>query len=406
MYTFRRRRSLPGARISHSWIKPAQQGGLMRSTRHAPAHLKRRSLQSRLLLIASTAALVTGVGLLGSIGLFYYRTDQGGHALLHRARAEIAHANTETISGKQTVCQNPGPPASGAAGIIEASSIGLTAPVVQGTGDSQLAVAVGHDPYSVWPGQAGTAVLSAHDVSWFSGIDRLPTGATVDYVTPCWTYRFSVARHVVVPSGSPVYQSTVPSLVMVTCYPLDALWITSKRYVVYATFTGTSPSVSTNMAGLPPPGAGSLATALPASIVSEVESKVTTTAPLGTLTVTGSPSPGWLQSTESLNAANSLLELYFGTWQILTNGDRAGWSQVAPAAGITAFDALRDSRVVGTIEPVTPALVAEGDSVTSGTVSATVRIGGGMDPGVYRIVMTAVPVGGRLVVSSWSVVRV
>ncbi len=110
----------------------------------------------------------------------------------------------------------------------------MVAPVLQGTGDSVLSDAVGHDPASAWPGQAGTSVLSAHDVTWFSRIGKLKPGNEIRYVTPCRTYTYKVTSHAIVAAGSPVYSGKTARLVLDTCYPLDALFITSTRYLVYA----------------------------------------------------------------------------------------------------------------------------------------------------------------------------
>jgi sortase A len=53
-------------------------------------------------------------------------------------------------------------------------------------------------------------------------------------VTPCVTYQYAVTGAHVVPAGSPVFSGPDGKLDLVTCYPLNALYLTPNRYVVEA----------------------------------------------------------------------------------------------------------------------------------------------------------------------------
>ena len=119
--------------------------------------------------------------------------------------------------------------------VLQVPSLGLSAPVFEGVDDPQLDIGVGHVPASSWPGFTGTDVLSAHDVTWFSHIDRLSVGNSISMVTLRHTFDYTVVSHSVVNAGSPIFQSTHGRLVLVTCYPLNALFITPQRYLVEAT---------------------------------------------------------------------------------------------------------------------------------------------------------------------------
>jgi hypothetical protein len=147
-------------------------------------------------VFAVTGVLLIGAGIAvaARLGVFFVHSSTAGGALVRQERNAISGA--------------------GADGPLEAPSLGLGAPVLQGTGDGVLGEAVGHDPASVWPGQTGTSVLSAHDVTWFSGIAQLKPGATVRYVTPCWTSTFAVTAHVIVQADSPVYNTSAARLVL------------------------------------------------------------------------------------------------------------------------------------------------------------------------------------------------
>ncbi len=80
-------------------------------------------------------------------------------------------------------------------------------------------------------------MLVAHDVTWFSHIDELAVGSSLSVVTPCRTFLYAVRAHSVITAGSPIYQTVAPRLVLVTCYPLNALFLTSQRYEVDATLS-------------------------------------------------------------------------------------------------------------------------------------------------------------------------
>ena len=150
--------------------------------------------------------------------------------------------------------------------MLEIPVLGLTAPVLQGTGDAVLAEAVGHVPASVWPGQAGTSVLSAHDVTWFSGIGQLRPGDEMRYVMPCRTLTYRVTSHRVVAAGSPVYNTATARIVLDTRYPLDALFLTGSRYLVYADLIETSP---TSPVSAPPASPSPLIVPAPKALVAE-----------------------------------------------------------------------------------------------------------------------------------------
>jgi len=381
-------------------------GASGRGGRYKPAHRKtkrssRRRTRYRVLGVVSVGAIVAGVGVAGDIGWFYFHSSTTGAALLRQEKSEIARQSAPLVAAKssrpQPACQAPTVARGQPGGIVTASEIHMQAPVVQGEADSQLAVAVGHDSASVWPGQPGTAVLAAHDVSWFSHIDGLRPGALIDFQTPCDTYVFTVTTSKIVAQGSPVYNTAAPSLVLSTCYPLDALWLTSQRYLVYANLTKV---VSGGAAAtVPAPAVGALVTSLPSYLVSSVAARVTTSAPLGPLSISGNADAAWVQSDQPINAAGSALQLYFGSLQLVAERNFSGWEQAAPKL---AAGAVWGEQVVSTISRVTPTLDVSGSTVTGATVTSEVRLGNG---GVYSIDMGATMISGKLTVTAWTVTR-
>src|SRR5580658_5709248 len=177
-----------------------------------------REKMRRSAVVLSIACIMAGLFLAGTIVRFYTRPNSVGATLTrleqHAASSAQNCDEPQTSSGLEVE------------GLIQAKTIGLTAPVVQGTGDPQLDVAVGHDPSSAWPGPPGTMVLEAHDVTWFSGIDGLHPGDVITYTGECHLFKYQVTSREVVRAGTPVDSTANPTMGLVTCYPLNALFFT------------------------------------------------------------------------------------------------------------------------------------------------------------------------------------
>src|SRR5216684_483307 len=189
--------------------------------------------------------IISGLVLIGAVigwqlnaTLWTNHSHREGESLINQERAAInqqraSRASAQAAATPLGACTSA-PKTDGPHGLLEVSRINLVAPVLEGTDDPQLNVAVGHDPNSVWPGSAGNAVLLAHDVSYFVNIDRLKPGDIVRYETACDVYSFRVQSFVVVKAGAPVYNTPGPTLTLVTCWPTNALWFTPDRYLVTA----------------------------------------------------------------------------------------------------------------------------------------------------------------------------
>ncbi len=193
---------------------------------------------------------------------------------------------------------------------MTAGSIGMNAPIVAGTDDPQLNVAVGHLTTSVWPGTGGTVVLAAHDVTYFSRINLLRPGQLIDFTTPCHTYIYRVTSYQVVATGSPIYSySNRYELVLETCYPLNALFVSSQRYLVYAEQVAILPTGGRVPASLPALPAPSVPA--PPELASQGLTLTNNEAPLGVLHLVGRPSTMWQQSVAPLNDEAAILADYF-----------------------------------------------------------------------------------------------
>jgi sortase A len=359
-------------------------------------HSRRRRPSARLVLAgASVLSIGAGAALLVHIGAFFVHSSVAGGALVGRERKAIA-----TAPGKTAACEATRGDATADGGnpdgLLEAPALGLVAPVLQGTGDTVLGEAVGHDPASVWPGQLGTSVLSAHDVTWFSRIAQLKPGSQVRYVTPCWTYDYKVTSHAVVTAGSPVYNTGAARLVLDTCYPLDALYITSTRYLVYASLVGTSPTHATAAVpgSWPPP-----AVPAPAQLAAQGLSLAKNPTPLGTLRLTGSPSRAWKQSSAPFQFEAAALAEYFGLARTTAQEESAWWADLAPSVPVSSAGALWGGQVSVYGSPLMITLRADGTKAAAATLAATVTVTWPAGTGSYDLAVTETVRHDRLLVT-------
>ncbi len=286
-------------------------------------------------------------------------------------------------------------------GLLEAPALGLVAPVEEGTGDAVLDDAVGHVPASTWPERgAGTAVFSAHDVTWFSGVDRLDRGDTIRYVTPCRTYTYRVTGHRVVRAGFPVYDTATPSLVLDTCYPLDALYPTSGRYLVYATLARAARAPP----GVPwrRPGRQWLAVPAPPALARQGLGLGHNYVPLGTLRVTGSPSRAWRQANSPLEAEAKALAAYAGLLRSASQHSRAWWADLAPTVPVSAAAGLWRGEVTGYARRLDVVLRVHGGRMLGAVLTTVVSTGDSVRPGSYRVRVTEAVSGGMLLVSGFA----
>jgi sortase A len=364
---------------------------------HAKQRRRRYRPNGRVVLAgASMLSICAGIAFATQIGAFLIHSSAAGRTLVGQERKAIAAA-----SGNAAACRPPPGHASNAGGkepngLLLAPALGLVAPVLQGTGDAVLSDAVGHDPASVWPGQQGTSVLSAHDVTWFSRIAQLRPGNVVRYVTPCRTYTYKVTSHAVVTAGSPVYNTGTARLVLDTCYPLDALYITSSRYLVYASMVGSSPTHATAAV----PGSWPVpAVPAPARLAAQGLGLATNPAPLGTLHLTGSPSRAWIQSSAPLQFEAAALAEYFGIARSAAQEERAWWADLAPSVPVSASGALRGGQVSAYDSQLMITLRATGTKAVGATLAATVTVTGPDGTGSYDLAVSETVSRGKLLVT-------
>ncbi|MDA8070307.1 MAG: class D sortase [Actinomycetota bacterium] len=331
------------------------------------------------------------------------KPSSGSGGVSTASLATCSASGSGSASGAGTAASASGSSAAGTAvhGLLEIPALGVVAPVEQGTGDGVLAVAVGHDPYSVWPGKTGNAVLLAHDVSYFSTIDQLKSGDTIRYVTPCTTYDFQVSSHAIVTSGSPVYDTTTPSVTLVTCWPTDALWFTPDRYLVTAAEVTKAPTGSsqdtkkTYLTVSSPPSVP-----VPSALASQGVTLATYSLPMGTFTLVGSPTRSWAQTTSPLLVDGSAVQAFIAGVRALTENHLDWWHAIAP--GVKAPAPLVGANNPGYETATDVTEHANGAAATGVTLTDTVSVTGGGHPGRYVMTVRTTVHGRTMTISSWT----
>ncbi|MDA8062706.1 MAG: class D sortase [Actinomycetota bacterium] len=345
-------------------------------------------------LVGIAAALVIHI-----VG-FYARSAAVGGALVARERAAIASAApptsratrppTSPATDRRTSpvtragtdqsipsCRSTTPPAGRLAALLEIPAIGLVAPVLQGDGEGVLAVAVGHDPASSWQSGPGTVVLDGHDVTWFHRLTSLRAGEVISVVDPCETVDYRVVGGRVDPAGTAV-ANRPGRLVLVTCYPLDALYFTNQRYVLTATQVGPPRETA---AGAQAAGTLRQRPAPPAGVPSAwagVSTLAANPTPLGTLQVDGHPSISWSQSPDPLDAAADAQDAFFASLRE-AESSTATWSAIHTGLPLDyAVTALAGQDVVGNAAPMQTTLGVEGSVVRYATLTDGVVLGDGV----------------------------
>ncbi|MHB8328893.1 MAG: class D sortase [Acidimicrobiales bacterium] len=347
------------------------------------------------------ARVAIGLALVwGALGVLGYRmgwqihSGRGQSALLRSARTSVDHGTGNCTQGT---------PASDGqlAGVLDLPRLNVSAPVEQGTNDAELNVAVGHADSTPWPGNPGTAVLLAHDVSYFAHIDQLQVGDTVQYEAGCVTYVFHVLGHVVVAAGAPIPSLPGNGLVLDTCWPTNALWYTPSRYLVEAQEVSVKTSKSAAAGSAPQTWPTGYTTTAPAALVAQGLTLSSNEAPMGTLQLTGTPDNSWAQSPAPLAVEAAALEEYFGGLHSANQKRADWWAELAP--GVTMPAALSGARVTGHAAPLDVTITAQGTTPTAVTLGTVLTLSGGSAPGMYRETVTEAIHGLNVVITDWEV---
>lgn len=113
-------------------------------------------------------------------------------------------------------------------------SIDLTAPIVEGTENEQLAKGVGHYSGSVLPGEHDNTVLAGHNNTVFSRIGNIQIGDDILIETSAGTFTYRITEQKIVNEDdrTVIVPYDHAALTIVTCYPLDFIGPTPDRYIL------------------------------------------------------------------------------------------------------------------------------------------------------------------------------
>ncbi|MBX5465958.1 MAG: class D sortase [Firmicutes bacterium] len=213
---------------------------------------------------------------------------------------------------------------------LEIPVLKLSAVVVAGTNEALLAAAPGWVTTTALPGQAGTAVIAAHNATFFRHLDRLRPGDTIAVATAQGAFRFQVTGSRIVRAGAPLRNTVRPSLALEACYPLDALYLTPWRYVVTARLV-QSRLTSTVLPGLP--GSGPYAAAIPPAVAQRFDLSLNDNPMLmGTLRYQGGQSHAlaFEESSTAYTVIAQALRLFFAANHLSAVRDLAAWRAMTP----------------------------------------------------------------------------
>lgn len=359
-----------------------------------------RGPAARWLRAVSALCLLSGLGFGGWLGWFYWNSARGGHHLLvqalHRVEHPVRPAPASLGGSERSEVTRCAPP-TGAVAELVVPSISLVAPVVQGDGDAQLATAVGHVPASAWPGGSGSAVLVAHDVTWFHELDQLKPGAEIEYLSGCRALTYRVTSVRVVHQGAPV-ANTPATLDLVTCWPLDALWFTGHRLLLTAHEAGgaaIAPAVRVPSAPIPPP------LAVPPALQG-VDSLAANPTPLGPLHEVGALAPTYTEGAGPLVDATAAQSVFFAATRAAEAASAEEWSAIAPEVPLVSAGPLEDAEISGFGKSLATILTVEGDELVGAQLSEQVVVSGGSHPEEWLLSVSEGLVKGRLSVTGWA----
>ncbi len=294
---------------------------------------------------------------------------------------DIALGRSAT-SKSGTCTARPGP------GVLRIPALGLTAPVESGTSDSVLAVALGHDPSTSWPGPGKSSLLAGHDVGFLSQDTKLKIGDTINYIEPCATLNFIVQKHII---SKPFQHIAMPrrgGLILDSCWPINALWYTPQRYLVIARYVSTT-------AGSPMPPSVPVpphvpVVKLPSGLHATDLTLATNSWPMGSLQIGGTPSNQWTHSQADLQTETTALELLFGLRHAISTAVPV-WSKIlAPGVSVPRWLAGTPNSRLNVSEQI------RGSTITEVTLSSSVK---DMGHTIY-FTITATELGSTFVVTN------
>jgi len=128
--------------------------------------------------------------------------------------------------------------------VLRIPKIKLEVPVFNDTSDFTLNRGVGRILGTARVGEEGNLGIAGHRDGFFRGLQGITQGDSIVLVAPDRSDRYTVSEiRIVTPDDvSVLHPTTVPTITLVTCFPIYFVGHAPKRYIVTATLAGTSQS--------------------------------------------------------------------------------------------------------------------------------------------------------------------
>jgi sortase A len=122
-------------------------------------------------------------------------------------------------------------------GRLDAPSVAMSAPILEGSDDGTLSRGAGHIEDTALPGDAGNIGIAGHRDTVFRPLRRIHVGDPLTVTTHGRVYRYRIAKTLIVgPDDVYVLDPTQkPTLTLVTCYPFEFVGHAPRRFIVQAT---------------------------------------------------------------------------------------------------------------------------------------------------------------------------
>jgi sortase A len=121
-------------------------------------------------------------------------------------------------------------------GRLEAPSVKMSTPVLEGSDDATLSRGAGHIEDTPYPGEAGNVGIAGHRDTVFRPLRNIHVGDALDLTTTDRIFRYKISKTLIVgPDDVYVLDPTKsPTLTLVTCYPFDYVGHAPRRFIVQA----------------------------------------------------------------------------------------------------------------------------------------------------------------------------
>lgn len=192
------------------------------------------AVSSRSLLAIEICLLAAGGG---AIGYCVRQWIEMQRFQAEQARIfDLARLGATPHSAPQALASRQSPATEKVVGRIQVARLGISAMIVDGVSDPELARAVGHIPGTPLPGELGNVALAGHRDTFFRPLRNIRIADEIDIATLKGKFRYRVTSTAVVDPGDVSVLKPTPdhSLTLVTCYPFDFIGSAPKRFVVWA----------------------------------------------------------------------------------------------------------------------------------------------------------------------------